>query len=62
MSIVNAGELVVMAERETRERCAEIARSFPKLLPLSKLHVRQVTGEDIAKAIEADELYATPRE
>ena len=46
-----------MDEHETRKRCAEIARSFPNILTVSQGHWRHVTGEVIARAIEANELY-----
>lgn len=56
MSITNAGELIVMAEREERMRCAklarEVARSISKGL-YGRLSVEQI-GEKIADEILKD--------
>lgn len=53
MSIRNAAELVVMAEREERERCAEVAKQVARAASkgsYGRLSVEQI-GEKIAEEI-----------
>lgn len=56
MSVMHAGSLVILAERETRERCAELAREVARAASkgfYGRLSVEQI-GEKIAEQIMAD--------
>lgn len=55
MSIRNAGQLIQVAEEETRERCAEIARTVARAASkgtYGRLSVEQI-GEKISEHILA---------